>query len=84
MWYKANSTVYQEHYNNARMNAVVQDAFLGCGTQSPYSAIFNYMGLRLDENAPKRVPDEMMRIIGPSAAVRRLEQEMEALQAVLQ
>jgi hypothetical protein len=66
------------------MNAVVQDAFLGRGTQSPYLAIFNHMGLRLDENAPKRVPDEMMHMIGPSAAVRRLEQEMEALQAALQ
>ncbi|KAK3694836.1 hypothetical protein B0T22DRAFT_507617 [Podospora appendiculata] len=41
------------------------------------------MGLRLDENAPKRVPDEMMRMIGPSAAVRRLEQELEALEAAL-
>ncbi|KAK3943567.1 hypothetical protein QBC46DRAFT_420016 [Diplogelasinospora grovesii] len=54
------------------------------GTQSPYLAIFNHMGLRLDENAPKRVPDEMMRMIGPSAAVRRLEQEMEALQGALE
>jgi hypothetical protein len=84
MRHKANSNVYQEYYNNARMNAVVQDAFLGRGTQSPYLAIFNHMGLRLDENAPKRVPDEMMRMIGPSAAVRRLEQDMEALQATLQ
>jgi hypothetical protein len=65
------------------MNAVVQDAFLGRGTQSPYLAIFNHMGLRLDENAPKGVPDEMMRMIGPSAAVRRLEREMDALQAEL-
>ncbi|KAK3323913.1 hypothetical protein B0T19DRAFT_216707 [Cercophora scortea] len=83
MRHKANSTVYQEYYNNARMNAVVRDAFLGRGTQTPYLAIFNHMGLRLDENAPKRVPDEMMHMIGPSAAVRRLEQELEALEAAL-
>jgi hypothetical protein len=83
MRHKANSSIYQEAYHNARMNAVVQDAFLGRGTQSPYLAIFNHMGLRLDENAPKGVPDEMMRMIGPSAAVRRLEQEVEALQAEL-
>jgi hypothetical protein len=65
------------------MNAVVQDAFLDRGTKSPYLAILNHMGLRLDENAPKRVSDEMMRAIGPNAAVRRLEQQMEALQAEL-
>ncbi|KAK0722950.1 hypothetical protein B0T26DRAFT_772136 [Lasiosphaeria miniovina] len=47
------------------------------------ATIFNYMGLRLDENAPKRVPDEMMRMIGPNAAVRRLEQKLEALHTAL-
>ena len=83
MRHKANSSVYQEYYHNSKMNAVVQDAFLGRGTQSPYLAIFNHMGLRLDEDAPKRVPDEMMRAIGPNTAVRRLEEEMEALQAKL-
>ncbi|KAK3693493.1 hypothetical protein B0T22DRAFT_532730 [Podospora appendiculata] len=81
--HKANSTVYQECYHNAKMNAVVQDAFLGRSTQTPYLAIFNHMGLRLDENAPKRVPDEMMRMIGPNAAVRRLEQRLEDLQTAL-
>lgn len=83
MRHKANSSVYQEAYHNARMNAVVQNAFLGRGTRSPYLAIFNHVGLRLDENAPKGVPDEMMRMIGPNATVRRLEQEVEALQAEL-
>lgn len=77
MWHKASSSVYQEAYHNARMNAVFQDAFLDRGTQSPYLAIFNHMGLRLDENTPKGVPDKMMRMIGPNTAVRRLDQEMD-------
>ncbi|KAK3336774.1 hypothetical protein B0T19DRAFT_50768 [Cercophora scortea] len=81
--HRPNSSVYQTAYHNAMMNAVVQDAFLDRGTKSPYLAILNHMGLRLDENAPKRVSDEMMRAIGPNAAVRRLEQQMEALQAEL-
>ncbi|KAJ2902465.1 uncharacterized protein MKZ38_000594 [Zalerion maritima] len=81
--HKANSTIYQEAYHNSRTNAVVQDAFLGRGTQSPYLAIFNHMGLRLNENAPKGIPDEMMRTIGPSTAIRRLEQKMDELQAEL-
>ncbi len=84
MRHKPNSTVYQEHYHNAMMHAVVQDAFLNRGTASPYLAILNHMGLRLDENAPKRVSDEMMREIGPSATVRKLEKQMEALQTELQ
>ncbi|KAK0722919.1 hypothetical protein B0T26DRAFT_640837, partial [Lasiosphaeria miniovina] len=79
----ANSTVYQKYYHNAKINAVIQDAFLGRGTQTPYLAILNHIGLRLDESAPKRVPDEMMRMIGPNAAVRRLEQKLEALQTAL-
>ena len=41
------------------------------------------MGLRLDENALKRVPDEMIRMIGPNTTVRRLEQKLEALHTVL-
>ncbi|KAM7224169.1 hypothetical protein V8F06_000642 [Rhypophila decipiens] len=45
----------REYYNNTRINAVVQDAFLSRSTQSPYLAIFNHIGLRLDQNAPKRV-----------------------------
>lgn len=79
MRHRPNSSVYQVFYHNALMNAVVQDAFLDRGTKSPYLAILNHMGLRLDENAPKRVSNEMMRAIGPNAAVRRLEQLMEAL-----
>ncbi|KAI0113277.1 hypothetical protein F4814DRAFT_449726 [Daldinia grandis] len=76
MRHKANSTVYQEYYNNARMNAVVQDAFqdafLGRGTQSPYLAIFNHMGLRLDENAP---PDANVRghLADPSRTAHHTE-----------
>jgi len=66
------------------MNAVVYDAFLGRGTQTPYLAIFNHMDFRLNEKAPKGVPDEMMRMIGSNAAVQRLKQKLEALQTALQ
>ncbi|GKT96701.1 hypothetical protein Ct61P_14551 [Colletotrichum tofieldiae] len=66
------------------MNAVVQDAFLGCGTKSPYLAIFNHKGLRSNENAPKHLPEEMMRMIGPNDAVKHLEQEVEAHKLDLQ
>jgi hypothetical protein len=73
MRHKAGSTVYQNSYHNARMNAVVQDAFLGRGTTSPYLALLNHMGLRSDENAPKTVPHEVMEMLGPDRNVRRLQ-----------
>ncbi|RYP65850.1 hypothetical protein DL771_008079 [Monosporascus sp. 5C6A] len=82
--YRPNSTVYQEAYHNARSNAVVQDAFLYRGTASTYLAIFNHMGLRRDENAPKVVSDELVRSIGPSSAERRLEEELEAIKVDLE
>lgn len=66
------------------MNAVVQDAFLGRGTESPYLNILNHIGLQYDENAPTEVPDEFMRAVGPDSTVRRLEEEWSALEARLQ
>ncbi|EFZ04323.2 DUF3435 domain protein [Metarhizium robertsii] len=60
MRHKPNSTVYQNYYHNARMNAVVQDAFLSRGTNSPMLALLNHMVLSRDENAPKIVPEDMM------------------------
>ncbi len=83
MRHKANSTVYQVYYHNSRMNAVVQDAFLGRGTESPYLAVLNHMGLRRDENAPKAVSEEEMRAIGPSSAIRQLEPKAENLRTEL-
>ncbi|KAM5348918.1 hypothetical protein ACJ41O_008741 [Fusarium nematophilum] len=82
--HRPNSTIYQEAYHNANCNAVVQDAFLGRGTATPYLAIFNHMGLRRDENAPKVVSDELMCAIGPSSDVRRLEEEVKKMKADLE
>lgn len=81
--HKHNSSTYQEYYHSAMMNAVIQDAFLGRGTKSPYLAILNYMGLHCDENAPKTVPDDVMDLIGPSGTVRSLEQDLEQIRITL-
>ncbi len=83
MRYKPNSNVYQIYYHNARMNIIIQDAFLGRGVKSPYLAILNYMGLRRDENAPKVVSEEEIRTIGPSSTIRQLELEAENLRTTL-
>ena len=83
MRHKAGSTVYQNSYHNARMNAVVQDAFLGRGTKSPYLALLNHMGLRSDENAPKTVPHEVMEMLGPDRNVRRLQGELDEVKSRL-
>ncbi|RYO82366.1 hypothetical protein DL766_004754 [Monosporascus sp. MC13-8B] len=82
--HRPNGTIYQEAYHNANCNAVVQDAFLGRGTATPYLSIFNHMGLRRDENAPKVVSDELMCAIGPSSDVRRLEEEVKKMKADLE
>lgn len=37
------SAVYTAHHQNARANAVFQNASLGRGTESPYIAVFNCM-----------------------------------------
>ncbi len=79
MRHKADSGVYQKYHHNSRMNAVVQDAFLSRGTESPYLAVLNHMGLRRDENAPKAVSEEEMCVIGPSSAIRQLEPKAENL-----
>lgn len=65
------------------VNAVIQDAFLGRGTNSPILSIVNQMGLQSDENAPQSVSDEIMEMIGPSRAVDRLEQASEQLRILL-
>ncbi|KID95430.1 FluG domain-containing protein, partial [Metarhizium majus ARSEF 297] len=75
MRHRPNSTIYQEAYHNAKSNAVVQDAFLGRGTASPYLTNFNHMGFRRDENAPKVVSDDLMRSVGPSRAPRTARQK---------
>lgn len=61
------------------MNAVVQDAFLGRGTNSPFLALLNHMGLRMDENAPKLVSDDIMEIIGSNKTIDRLANEFSSL-----
>ncbi len=68
--------MYQKYYHNRRMNAVVQDAFLGRGTKSPYLAILNHIGLVCDENAPRSVSDEFMAAVGPNQAIMDLEEEL--------
>ncbi len=68
--------MYQKYYHNRRMNAVVQDAFLGRGTKSPYLAILNHIGLVCDENAPRSVSDEFIAAVGPSQAMMDLEEEL--------
>ncbi|KAF3763523.1 hypothetical protein M406DRAFT_228735, partial [Cryphonectria parasitica EP155] len=70
------SDTYQMAYHNSRVNAVVQDAFLGRGTSSPYLAVMNHMSIRRNEKAPKIVPSEVMDMIGPSKLVRRLAAEL--------
>jgi hypothetical protein len=65
-------------------NAMAQDAGLGRGTESPYLDILNHIGLQYDENAPTGVSDEIMRAIGPSSAVRRLERDWADHEAALQ
>lgn len=82
--HRPNSTIYQEAYHNANCNAVIQDAFLGRGTKTPYLAIFNHMGLRRDERAPKVVSDDLMGAIGPNRDVRRLEGEVESIKTSLE
>jgi hypothetical protein len=83
MRHKGGTNVYQDHYHNSMMNAVVQDAFFGRGTKYPYLAILNHMGIRSDEDAPKAVPPEIMEIVGPDRTVRRLEREMGELESTL-
>ena len=83
MRHKGGTNVYQDHYHSAMMNAVVQDAFLGRGTKSPYLAILNHMGLRSDEDAPKGVPDEVMNVFGPDRTTRSLHCEINELDATL-
>lgn len=61
--HKPNSTTYQSHDHNARMNAVVQDAFLGRGTNSTVLGLLNHMGLRMDEDAPKSISDNVMEMM---------------------
>ena len=65
------------------MNAVVQDAFLGRGTSSPFLALLNHMGLRMDENAPKSVSDDVMEIIGSNKNIDQLANELSSLRAEL-
>jgi hypothetical protein len=66
------------------MNAVFQDAFLGRGTKSAYLAILNHISsLQSDENAPKAVSDEFMRLIGPDSTIRQLDEEISTFQAEL-
>jgi hypothetical protein len=61
------------------MNAVVQDAFLGRGTESPYLDILNHIGLFYDENAPTKACDDFIQLMGPDTRVSRLEKEWELL-----
>ncbi|KAK3936536.1 hypothetical protein QBC46DRAFT_411986 [Diplogelasinospora grovesii] len=55
--HRPKSSVYQRYYRSAHMNAVVQDAFLGHGTESPYLVLLNHIGLQYDENALTEVSD---------------------------
>lgn len=57
----------------------MQDAFLQRDTNSPIMSMVIDQGLVCDENAPIEVPDEIMDAIGPSAEVRRLNEEMSSL-----
>ncbi|KAH7016021.1 uncharacterized protein B0I36DRAFT_377759 [Microdochium trichocladiopsis] len=75
---------FQDFYNNSRTNVVTQDAFLGRGTRSPYLAIFNQLGLQIDEEAPTTVTDEMMRFIGPGTKVSRLDEKVATLRTSLE
>lgn len=77
------SSVYTAYYQNARMNAVFQDAFLGRGMESPHIAIFNYM-IEFDENVPKKLPKEISDTLIPSRRLRQLKKEVADLLAELQ
>ncbi|KAK3367296.1 hypothetical protein B0T24DRAFT_581934 [Lasiosphaeria ovina] len=82
--HKPNSAVFQRFYNNAKRDASAQNAGLGRGTYSPYLDVLSHIGVQFDENAPMGVSDEMMRAIGPSNTIRRLEREWSDLEAELQ
>jgi hypothetical protein len=82
--HKPDSSVYQKHHHNTKVNAAVRNAFLGRGTKSLYLAILNHIGLYCDENAPRTVPEEVVRAIGPDRTVRRLEEEMLVLKVALE
>ncbi|KAH7016252.1 uncharacterized protein B0I36DRAFT_377843 [Microdochium trichocladiopsis] len=75
---------FQDFYNNSRTNVVTQDVFLGRGTRCPYLAIFNELGLQIDEEAPTAVTDEMMRFIGPGTKVSRLDEKVATLRTSLE
>lgn len=62
---------------------MVQDAFLGHGTKSPYLAILNHIGVRSDEDASKVVPPEVIEMVGPDSTVRRLQRELDDLESTL-
>jgi hypothetical protein len=51
--HKPNSSVYQEFYQSNNIHIIGQDAVLRRAAQTPYLAIFNFIGLRCDEDAPR-------------------------------
>lgn len=51
---------FETYYVTTQANVSTQDLFMGRKGKSPYLALFNQMGLQIDENAPFCVPDEYM------------------------
>ncbi|KAH7010785.1 uncharacterized protein B0I36DRAFT_356404 [Microdochium trichocladiopsis] len=70
-------------YRRGNLEAI-DDAFLGRGTKSPYLAIFNQLGLQIDEDAPTVVTDEMMRFLGPGIKILRLDDKVATLRTSLE
>jgi len=56
-----------------------QGAFLGRDTASVYPEILNHLGHQYDDNAPKEVPDELMRAVGHNDAILRIQAQLAAL-----
>ncbi len=70
--------MFEQFYHDRNM-PVTQGRFFGRDSSSPYNAIFSYVGLVCDENAPRGVSNEMMAAIGPSEEVSVLEEELAEL-----
>ncbi|OAA63292.1 FluG domain-containing protein [Niveomyces insectorum RCEF 264] len=64
---------FDRYYINTGVNVVTQDVFFGRSNKSPYLAIFNHLGLQIDEKASDFVTDEMMSLVPSSADVQELE-----------
>ncbi|KAK3357874.1 hypothetical protein B0T25DRAFT_450902, partial [Lasiosphaeria hispida] len=83
-WHKSNSTMFQRFYNNAKRDALAQNAGLGHSIYSLYLDILSHISIQFNKNAPMGVSDEMIHAIGLSNTVCQLERKWLDLEAKLQ